>query len=251
MTRVLQFTAPNPPASVLVQLMVLMLNNASNIARLSGEAGYGTRPFQPSDFGEKHDDPNTYWIDYDATLPHLTDYGRTLMQSLLEGVSLDGAGNIVPAPSGKGMLQMAPMVAGTEIKLRLVDVEDLASGGYIAPANDADDPPAFVPEPDYDLDLSIRDTTPPFEHTGGRWVYITSTTQQFNARWTEVHANKPISNLAKTLSCVKPASLTTPCWVLWRPEYDEQEHSIWDPAHVTTVEPTWLNGAKSSAAWFQ
>lgn len=77
----------------------------------------------------------------------------------------------------------------------------------------------------------------------GRWVYVNCTVSQFNAR----AAQAPFTTKA---TCVQPSGVTTACWVMWFDDYTASAASVWQPAHVTETEPTWLNSMQSTAAWF-
>ena len=123
--KIIQFRCPEPPAMQLRQVMVDQVNTWSRLQRLTDDPDYVTAPFTVDGWRVHTTDPDHHWTNWDAIYSTLGDDGRAIADQLL------GEGPM------QGILRHAPLVAALpDVRLEIVEIEDLVAAGYVEAPND-------------------------------------------------------------------------------------------------------------------
>ena len=123
--KIIQFRCPEPPAMQLRQVMVDQVNTWSRLQRLTDDPDYVTAPFTVGGWRVHTTDPDLNWTNWDAIYNALGDDGRAIADQLL------GEGPM------QGILRHAPLVAALpDVRLEIVEIEDLVAAGYVEAPDD-------------------------------------------------------------------------------------------------------------------
>jgi hypothetical protein len=119
--KILQFNCPlDPPASQLKALMLEQVNTWSRLSRLSSDPDYTTAPFGADVWKEHTTTPGLWWVDWGSIYEHLGNDGRAIADQLLGDKPF------------QGVLRLAPLVqALPNVRIQIVDVDDLVAAGYL------------------------------------------------------------------------------------------------------------------------
>lgn len=256
--KILQFTSPNPPSDTLREYMLYTLNTWANLTREPEDDEYAGSPFSMDKIQRKHDDRDTHWLEYELFLGSLTPEGQLLAKMLFEGIMVLKDGTEVRTPTGLGLLltgELAPG-SGLYIPLRIVEVTNLVTEGYLAPAPLPEPTPTPTPTPTPPPPTYSWPVVPPGYPAppADAWVFLEATGPQLQARISALQALIPTRFTAgpymDTYTSTPATGRMVPRWVVHVRDMTAREAVLWGAQHIRATAPA-VDAEAGTAQWFE